>query len=182
LWQKIINLVLVSFNAMMALFTAASIQSAFVDIAEDLGVSVQRTSYLTSLVIAIIGAAPLFWRPLSHTYGRRPVFMISLLCSLVGNVGCAVSPSYATMAVCRAIVAFFISPASSIGSAVVSESFFRNERGRYIGIWTVMVTLGVPVAPLVCGFVAFRAGYRWIYWTLAIVGLASFLSCVLGQI
>lgn len=153
----------------MALFTAASIQAAFVDISKDLGVSVQRASYLTSLFIAIIGAAPLFWRPLSHTYGRRPIFLVSLLCSLIGNVGCAVSPTYATMGLCRAITAFFISPASSIGSAVVSESFFRHERGRYIGIWTVMVTLGVPVAPLVFGFVAFRVGYRWIYWTLAIV-------------
>ncbi|OAQ64368.2 MFS transporter [Pochonia chlamydosporia 170] len=174
-YKKITNLALVSFNAMMALFTAASIQAAFVDISKDLGVSVQRASYLTSLFIAIIGAAPLFWRPLSHTYGRRPIFLVSLLCSLVGNVGCAVSPTYATMGLCRAITAFFISPASSIGSAVVSESFFRHERGRYIGIWTVMVTLGVPVAPLVFGFVAFRVGYRWIYWTLAITNAVQFL-------
>lgn len=153
----------------MAPFTAAAIQAAFVNIAEDLGVSVQRASYLTSLSIAIIGVAPLFWRPLSHTYGRRPVFLWSLLCSLVGNVGCAVSPSYATMALCRAITTFFISTASSIGSAVVIESYFSHERAWFMGVWTVMVTLGVPVAPLVFGFVAFRVGYRWIYWILAIV-------------
>lgn len=47
-------------------FTAAAIQCAFVDIAADLGVSVQRTSYLTSLFIAILGGAPLVWGPLSH--------------------------------------------------------------------------------------------------------------------
>ncbi|KAK2593031.1 hypothetical protein QQS21_009285 [Conoideocrella luteorostrata] len=180
--QKITNLALVSFNAMMALFTAAAIQCAFVDIAQDLNVTVQRASYLTSLFIAIIGAAPLFWRPLSHTYGRRPVFMVSLLCSLLGNAGCAVSPSYGTMGLCRALTAFFISPACSIGSAVVSESFFQSERGRYIGVWTMMVTLGVPVAPLVFGFVANRVGYRWIYWTLAIVnGVQFILYAFLGS-
>jgi hypothetical protein len=27
----------------------------------------------------------------------------------------------------------------------VAESFFKKERGRYMGIWTLMVTLGVPV-------------------------------------
>lgn len=153
----------------MGTFTAAAIQSAFVNIAEDLHVSVQRASYLTSLVIAILGGAPIFWRPLAHAYGRRPIFLISLVGSLVGNIGCVFCHSYATMGLCRAITAFFISPAASLGSAVVSETFFRQERARYMGIWTAMVTIGVPLAPLIFGFVALRVGYRWIYWTLAIV-------------
>lgn len=153
----------------MATFTAAAIQSAFADIALDLHVSIQRASYLTSLVIAVLGGAPLFWRPLSDRFGRRPIFLLSLICSLVGNIGCAKSPSYATMGLCRAITAFFISPAAALGSAVVQETFFKHERARYMGIWTMFVTLGVPVAPFIFGFVALRVGYRWIYWTLAIV-------------
>lgn len=154
---------------MMATFTAASIGSAFVNISEDLNVSLQRVSYLTGLFIAILGVAPLFWRPLCNRYGRRPVFLLSLVCSLVGNVGCANSPSYATMALCWAITAFCISPAAAIGSAVVAETFFKRDRARYMGIWTVMVTLGASVAPLIFGFVAMRVGYRWIYYILACV-------------
>jgi hypothetical protein len=53
----------------MATFTTASIQSAFEPIAMDLGVTLQQASYLTSLVIAITGVAPLFWRPLSSRFG-----------------------------------------------------------------------------------------------------------------
>ncbi|RFN54491.1 mfs transporter [Fusarium flagelliforme] len=174
-WKKIVNLSLVAFHAMMATFTAAAIQSAFVEIAEDLGVTVQQASYLTSLVITILGVAPLLWRPLSHTYGRRPVFLVSLFCSLIGNIGCAVSPTYGTMGLCRAITAFFICPAAAIGTAIVSETFFRKERARYMGVWTTMVTLGVPVAPLIFGFVAMRTGYRWIYWVLAITNGVQFI-------
>lgn len=155
----------------MATFTAAAIQCAFVDIAADLDVSVQRASYLVSIVIIILGVAPLIWRPLSHVYGRRPIFLISLICSLVGNVGCAVSHSYGTMGLCRAIAAFFICPAVAIGSAVVSETFFREQRARYMGVWTTMVTLGVPLGAFIFGFVALRVGYRWIYWILAIVSM-----------
>lgn len=154
---------------MMSTFTASSIQSAFVNIAEDLDVSVQRTTYLTSLVIAILGGAPLFWRPLCNRYGRRPVFLLSLACSLIGNVGCAKSPTYATMGLCRAITGFFISPAGAIGSAVVAETFFKKDRARCMGVWALMVTLGVPSAPFLFGFVALRVGYRWIYWILACV-------------
>ncbi|KAK7210362.1 hypothetical protein V2G26_017540 [Clonostachys chloroleuca] len=96
--KKILNLLLVAFHAFMATFTAASTQCAFVDIAQDLPTTVHQATYLTSLVIAILGGAPLLWRPLSHAYGRRPIFLLSLLFSLVGNVGCAVSHSYGTMA------------------------------------------------------------------------------------
>lgn len=73
------------------------------------------------------------------------------------------------MCLCRAIVGFFICPAAAIGSGVVVETFFKDERARYMGIWTIFVTLGVPVAPFIFGFVALRVGYRWIYYILAVV-------------
>ncbi|KAK9443288.1 benzoate 4-monooxygenase cytochrome P450 [Metarhizium brunneum] len=177
--KKLLNLALVAFHGFMATFSAAAIMSAFVDIAADLHVSVQKASYLTSLFIVILGAAPLFWRPLSQAYGRRPIFLISLVGSMLGNVGCAVTKSYGTMALCRAITAFFISPAASIGSAVVSEMFLKEERAQYMGVWTAMVTLGVPLAPLLFGFVVLRVGYRWVYWILAITNGVQFVLYLL---
>ncbi|KAJ5289325.1 uncharacterized protein N7443_009578 [Penicillium atrosanguineum] len=174
-WRKSVNLFLVVFHAMIGLFTAASIQSAFVEISADLGVSLQRTSYLVSLFIAVLGGAPLFWRPLCNRFGRRPIFLISLICALIGNVGCAESHSYATMGLCRAITAFFISPAAAIGSAVVAETFFKKDRARCMGYWTLMVTIGVPIAPFIFGFVVLRVGYRWIYWILAITNGIQFI-------
>ncbi|KAH7115122.1 major facilitator superfamily domain-containing protein [Dendryphion nanum] len=174
-WKKIANLVLVAFHACMSTFTAAAIIPAYENIAEDLGISLQQTSYLTSLQIAIIGGAPLFWRPLSTRYGRRPIFLLSLIGSLAFNVGCAKTQSYASMAACRAFSAFFICPASAIGSAVVVETFFKKDRARFMGIWTVMITLGVPLAPFLMGFVTTRVGYRWIYYILATINGGQFI-------
>ncbi|OCL03718.1 MFS transporter [Glonium stellatum] len=177
-WKKVANLILVAFHACMATFTAASIIPAYQDIAKDLNVSLQRTTYLTSLQIAILGAAPLFWRPLSNRFGRRPIFLISLICSLICNIGCAKSPTYGSMAACRALVALFISPPAAIGSAVVVETFFKKDRARYMGIWTLMLTLGVPISPFIFGFVAYRVSYRWIYWILAMINGAQFVLYV----
>ncbi|PYI16155.1 MFS multidrug transporter [Aspergillus japonicus CBS 114.51] len=174
-FKKTLNLVLVAFHACMGTFTAAAIIPAYESISEDLGVSIQRTSYLTSLQIAILGGAPLLWKPLSNRFGRRPIFLLSLILSCVCNIGCARSPDYASMAACRALVAFFISPAMAIGSAVVTEMFFRHQRARYMGIWAVMVTLGVPIGPFIFGFVTERVGYRWIFWILAITNAVEFL-------
>lgn len=93
---------------------------------------------------------------------------------LVCNVGCAKSPDYASTAACRALAAFFISPASAMGSAVVMETTFKKDRARYMGVWTLMVTLGVPSGPFIFGFIAYRAGYLWIYWVLAMVSFPSY--------
>ncbi|KAF9894709.1 hypothetical protein FE257_006599 [Aspergillus nanangensis] len=96
-WKKTTNLALISFHALMATFTGASVQCALHEISLDLSVTTQQASYIASLVIAVLGIAPLVWMPLSDRYGRRPIFLLSLVCSLAGNVGCAKSSSYATI-------------------------------------------------------------------------------------
>ncbi|KAJ5765422.1 hypothetical protein N7520_004981 [Penicillium odoratum] len=174
-WKKMANLLLVAFHACMGTFAAAGIIPAYSDIMELYGVSNQQASYLTSLQIAVLGGAPLFWKPLSHRFGRRPIFLLSLILSLVCNIGCAKSTTYSATAACRALSAFFIAPASAIGSAVVMETTFKVDRARYMGVWTLMITLGVPLGPFIFGFVAYRAGYNWIYWVLAIINGVQFI-------
>lgn len=172
---------LVAFHALMSTFMAAGIIPAYANIAANFDVTIQQASYLTSVQIAVIGGAPLFWRPLSTRFGRRPIFIISLVGSILFNIGCAKSQSYATMATCRAFVAFFICPAAAIGSAIVVETFFKHERAKWMGIWTLMVTLGVPLAPFIFGFVIYNVGYRWTYWIFAMInGVQLFLYVLFG--
>ena len=141
-WRKNLNLFLISLNALMTTFTAAAVIPAFEQFSVDLGISLTQASYLTSIQILMLGFAPLFWKPISNRFGRRPIWLISTLGSMICNVGCAKSNSYASQVVTRLLVAFFISPAIAISSAVVTETFFARERGQKLGIWTLMVTLG----------------------------------------
>lgn len=165
---------------MMCTFTASAIIPAYLTMSQNLGVSLQRTTYLTSLQIAILGAAPLFWRPLSSRFGRRPIFLLSLLCSLATNIGCAKSTTFAAMAGCRAVQAFFMSPPAALGSAVVTECFFKHQRVRYMGVWTLLVTLGVPLSPLIFGFVAqYVENYHWIYWILAMTNAVQLILYII---
>lgn len=148
---------------------AASIIPAYAGLAAAFDTSLQRTSYLTGIQIAVLGGAPLFWKPIANRYGRRPVWLVCFFCACLFNVGCSFSNSYAVLATCRAFVALFLSPFGAIGTGVVTESFFRKERAHYVGIWAAMVTLGVPIGPFIFGFVDYRVGYGWIFRALAIV-------------
>jgi MFS family permease len=77
----------------------------------------------------LLGLAPLFWAPLAERYGRRPVWLVSTLLSMVANIGCARSTSYGTLMVARVFQSIFNAPAGALGTAVVAELFFARERG-----------------------------------------------------
>jgi MFS family permease len=52
------------------------------------------------------------------------------------------------------------------------ETFFKKDRAKYMGVWTLLLTLGIPCGPFIFGFVTYRASYIWIYWVLAIVSVS----------
>ena len=49
--------------------------------------------------------------------------------------------------VCRVLEAFFISPPIGIGTAVVTELFFKRERAQKMGIWTYVFNLDLRSPP-----------------------------------
>ncbi|RFU33790.1 hypothetical protein B7463_g2535, partial [Scytalidium lignicola] len=175
-WKKNVNLILISFHAMTTTFIAAGIVPAYEMLSIDLGISITGASYLTSIQIIVLGVSPLFWKPISNRFGRRPIWLISTIGSLVCNVGCAKSHTYATQIITRILVSFFISPAIALSSVVVTETFFARERGQKMGVWTLMVTLGPPVGPFIMGFVAYHTdSWVWIYWIYAIINGVQFI-------
>ena len=131
--QKNVNLYFIAFHVMMTTFTAARIIPAFEQLSIDLGVSRTRASYLTSIQIVILGFAPLFWKPISTRFGQRPIWLISTIGSMICNIGCAKSHTYASQFVTRFLVAFFISPAIAISSAVITEPSFPDKEVRREG-------------------------------------------------
>lgn len=169
-------LLLVAFHCMIATLSMTALIPAYPQLADEFGMTAHDCTYLTLVHIIVLGVAPLAWGPLATVYGRRPVFLVSLIMSVIGNVACGVSPNYGAIMFFRAFVAFFLSPASALSSAVVTDLFFRTERARGVGICTLMFSLGIPFGPFVFGFVTPRADFRWIFWVLAIVNGIQFIA------
>lgn len=81
--------------------------------------------------------------------------------------------------VTRALAAWFISPPLGIGSGVVTELSYPEERARKLGWWTLMITLGIPGSGFIMGFVVQHLGVAWIYWIFAIINAVQFIAYVL---
>jgi MFS family permease len=98
---------------------------------------------------------------------------------MVSNIGGALCKSFGSQMATRVLVAWFISPPLGIGSGVVTELCYPEERGQKMGWWTLMTVIGIPGGGFINGFVAQHLGFTWIYWIFAIINGAQFVAYVL---
>ncbi|KAJ5088891.1 hypothetical protein N7456_012507, partial [Penicillium angulare] len=175
LWKKNAQILMVAFHSMMGTFMAAGIIPAYDALAEEYGITVPQASYLTSIQILMLGLSPLIWNPITATYGRYNVSLLSVVGSMVCNIGGARCTSYGGQMATRILTAFLISPPIGIGSGVITELCEPEERGMKLGWWVLLTTIGTPVGPLIMGFVTQHIGVQWIFWIFAIVNFVQFI-------
>ncbi len=76
----------------------------------------------------MLGFGPLVFVPLSNTFGRRPVFVVTIFCAILLNVGVSFCQSYGAHITLRILIPFFLSPPIALGGAIVAEIFFASQR------------------------------------------------------
>ncbi|GAA6063040.1 hypothetical protein JCM10212_001019 [Sporobolomyces blumeae] len=173
-WRKHLLLVQVAFGAMMGPFSAAATIPAFEDFVVDFGISITQASYTVSIIILFL-CSFLVIGPVSARIGRRPILLGSFLISAGMHLAGAYCHSYGTLMTVRVFQGIFLSPPLSIGASMINEMFFLHEKGAKLGVWTLLTTLGPPVAPLVMGPVVYHEDWQWIFYILAVVNLVQFI-------
>lgn len=125
-------------------------------------------------MIALNGVGPFIWIPLANVYGRRFVYLVTTLIGVATALGCGFVHSFGALVGIRAINGIF--PVSmALGPATVTDLFFYHQRGRALGLFTVMLTSGSHFSGLFGGPVAKFLGWRWIFW---ITGIINFVTLV----
>ncbi|KAI0157013.1 major facilitator superfamily domain-containing protein [Xylariaceae sp. FL1272] len=141
--------------------------------------SAQAINLTLTIYIIFQGISPALFGPLSDFYGRRPLFLVTLLLYAIGNVGLALNQrNYAALLVLRAIQSLGASAAYAISFGVVADVCPPSERGRMLGPISMALNLGACIGPVAGGAVAYKSGsYEWVFWALVIVGFVLF-ACV----
>lgn len=68
--------------------------------------------------------------------------------AFIATIGSAVAPTYKGYMAARFFQGFGVSPAATVGMAIVNDLFFEYERGQKLGLWVLALDMGLLVGPL----------------------------------
>ncbi|TCD63475.1 hypothetical protein EIP91_005357 [Steccherinum ochraceum] len=170
---------LVSFCGLLPLFVSGSFIPSIPQIAKDLRSTGQVISLAVSLSVLTNATGCLLWACYSSYYGRKPVYIASLICQCLGSLGVASSHSVPQLLALRVLQAFGSSSGLSIGIAVIGDIYKLEERGTASGIFFGAVCLGPALAPLAGGFAAEYYSWRIMQLALMVCGLTTLAAVLL---
>lgn len=129
------------------------------------GISNQAQLVLpTSMYLVGYVLGPLFFSPLSETYGRKWVMISTFTLYTAFTLGCALAPSWAGLVIMRLLAGTGAStPISIIGGIYADIYGTPKARGRAMAIFMACTTWGPILGPVLSGYIAV-VSWRWAYW------------------
>ncbi|KAI8371749.1 major facilitator superfamily domain-containing protein [Radiomyces spectabilis] len=119
---------------------------------------------------------PLLWATFGDIFGRRRIYLISFLISVVGSICCALSVNASMFIVFRGFSAIGSSSVMSMGAGTLADIFEPHERGRAFAWYTCGPLLGPALGPIIGGYLNQGLGWRSNFWFLAIFAFCLWLA------
>ncbi|CAI6093089.1 unnamed protein product [Clonostachys chloroleuca] len=143
--------------------------SVLSDISEAQYVTIGQLNLGTGLMFLFLGWGCLIWQPIAMTYGRRGVYIASILLAIAPTIWTPFSHGPGQWYAHRIILGIVASPVESLPEVSVPDLFFAHERGNYMAFYAFMLFGSNFLAPLFAGFINDAAGWHWVMYFAAIL-------------
>ncbi|MCJ1311155.1 hypothetical protein MMC25_004825 [Agyrium rufum] len=177
-WQKECILVVVGISAAVVGAFGPMLSPGFVEISEELGITVNTLSQSTAWLILTIGLCLFIANPMAKLYGKRPVYIVAIIIMLVGSIWGAASKNYSSFLASRIVSGFGMAPYEVLVQCTLGDLYFVHERVTRIAIWNLFLLTGISGGGLVSGYIIEYSGWKWTFGVCAIF----FGVCVFGII
>ena len=157
-----IDMYLPSFPAIRADFgtTAAQVQLTL-------------SGYMLGFTLGQLG-----YGPLSDRFGRRPVLLSGICLYIAMTILCATATSAESLSVFRFFQAVGGAAGTVLSRAIIRDRFSGTYMARAMSLMLMFILLAPMIAPVIGGYLLVWIGWRAIFWTLVICGVAAILVVV----
>ncbi|KAJ5727134.1 hypothetical protein N7493_004954 [Penicillium malachiteum] len=159
---------LVSFITLAVALVSSAYSGGISQIVEHFRVSEEVAILGVSLFVLGFAIGPLFWAPLSEIFGRRHIFTITYAFLTAFNAGAAGAKNMQTLIILRFLAGCFGSSPFGNAGGTIADMFPASQRGIAISFFAAAPFLGPTIGPIIGGFLATGAGWRWVEGFLAI--------------
>ena len=133
----------------------------------------QITWVLTSYIVASAIALPLTGWLCGH-WGRRRVFIISVIGFTVASALCGVATSLVGIVAARLLQGVFGAALVPLSQAVLLDINPREKVGQAMAIWGAGIMVGPILGPLLGGWLTENFDWRWVFFINLPVGIFAF--------
>lgn len=127
------------------------------------------TQWTISIFFLTTGIGQLFMGPLSDSYGRRRIILISVLFFFIGSILCFVSPNPISLIISRGIEGLGACGMMVCAFSTVRDIFTGNEIGEVSSWLNSTIAFSPVIAPIIGGYLAFWYGWRANFIFLSII-------------
>ncbi|MCP3992690.1 MAG: MFS transporter, partial [Actinomycetia bacterium] len=163
----------------LGLFLSSTEQSvvatALPTMAGELGAANRLAWVVSAYLLTSTIVTPLYGK-MSDLFGRRIVYQVSIIVFLFGSILCALAQTMNQLVIFRAVQGLGGGGLMSLAFVIIGDVVSPRERGRYIGIFTMVFTISAVTGPLWGG-----STYPWDSWQIlattgvGVVGSALFV-------
>lgn len=159
--------------AMIVTLPSFSIDSCLASLS-NIGVSLHAPPAATALVLSLFmmgfGCGQVIFGPLCDRFGRRPTLLLGCVLFAAASVGCAVAPSIESLVFWRFVQGAGSAAGSVITFAVIRDLFSGTTARARFAYVNVVAMIAPMIAPTLGGLIAAWAGWRAVFFFLAIGG------------
>ncbi|PQE13900.1 MFS transporter protein [Rutstroemia sp. NJR-2017a BBW] len=145
-------------------YTSAVFSPAFSAVAEEFSCSRLISTLGLSLFIAGLGMGPLLFAPLSEFYGRKPIYVVSLLLYFIWLFPCAFAPSFEVLLVSRFLDGVSGSAFVTVAGGTVGDLFEKKDISGPMLVFTASPFWGAGLGPILVNLLH----RRWVFYHLLI--------------
>ena len=151
------------------------IMGLLLEVSRDLGVSIASAGLLISgYALGVVVGAPVL-TVLTDRWNRKLVLIGLMLIFTLGNIACALAPSYGFLMAARVLTALAHGTYFGVGSVFAASLVPKERQASAIAIMftglTVATVLGVPAGT----WLGQQFGWRSTFWAVAAVGAVALI-------
>ncbi|KAH6633322.1 MFS transporter-like protein [Boeremia exigua] len=132
----------------------------------------------TGVCILVLGFSNFIWVPISTSFGRRPVLLLSQLINFGTSIWRAKATSYGSFMGACIVNGIGAGPSETMMPEVIADIFFLHDRGKWNTLYWVVYMGSLMVGPIISGVMTEDLGFRSFWWLNAGLIGASFLMVV----
>jgi DHA2 family multidrug resistance protein len=130
---------------------------------------------LTSYIIAAAVMFPLTgW--LANTYGRRKIFLVSILGFIIASALCGAAASLGQLVAFRMLQGLGGAALVPLSQAILFEINEPKDYGRAMSIWGMAATMPPAFGPALGGWLTDHYDWRWVFYINIPIGILAFLG------